>query len=251
MRAPHGLVIASVLLFGASGLAQPREGRRDFDALLRSAVQHYEAGQAAQAIGELERAYAMRPLPRLLYNLGRAHERAGDLRAAIDYYNRFLLTSPDAQAEAIAREALASAQRRQADEDRARAASTAADQQRALDAERVRAAATEQQRAEDDRRRQMTAPTHRRLTTPVIAMAGVTGAALVAGGILGGLALSAHASFDASHQGADRDSAYSRGTAFALGADVGFGVALVAAVTGVVLYFTQTPVPDEATAAAR
>ena len=82
-------------------------------------------------------------------------------------------------------------------------------------------------------------------------MAGVTGAALVAGGILGGLALSAHSSFDASHQGADRDGAYTRGTAFALGADVGFSVALVAAITGVVLYFTQTPVPDEATAAAR
>lgn len=243
-------VFTAALLGASLASAQPRESRREFDALLRSAVQHYEAGQAREAIVELERAYAIRPLPRLLYNLGRAHERAGSFSVAVDYYNRFLQTNPDAEAGAIAREAMATAQRRAAEARQAEQAQLAAQQatqQQALEAARAQAAEAERLRAEEERRRRLaTSSTHRRLTVPVLATGGVAVAAAVAGGVLGGLALSAQSDFDASHAGNDRASASDRGAALGLGADVAFGTALVAGVVAVVLYFTQTPVADPA-----
>ena len=246
----QGTVFATALLGASLAFGQPRDSRREFDALLRSAVQHYEAGQAREAIVELERAYAIRPLPRLLYNLGRAHERAGSFTVAVDYYNRFLQTNPDPEAGAIAREAMATAQRRAAETqqaEQARQAAAQAAQQQALEAARAQTAAAEQQRAEEDRRRQlaMTA-VHRRLTSPVMVTGGVAAAAVVAGGVLGGLALSAQADFNASHEGSNRAAAYDRGGSLALGADIAFGTALVAGVVAVVLYFTQSPVADPA-----
>lgn len=247
-----GLAVFGALVLAASaGAAQPRESRREFDALLRSAVQHYEAGQAQEAIVELERAYAMRPLPRLLYNLGRAHERAGSFAVAVDYYNRFLQTGPDAEAAAIAREALSTAQRRAAEAqqaDQARQSAAEAERQRALEAERARAAEVERQRAEEERRRQLSLTTRRRLTTPVLATGGVAVAAAIAGGVLGGLALSAQSDFNGSHAGNSRASAYDSGRGMALGADIAFGTALVAGVVAVVLYFVQPPTPDASTA---
>lgn len=248
MRAHLRPTLFAAAMLGASlAVAQPRESRREFDALLRSAVQHYEAGQAREAIVELERAYAMRPLPRLLYNLGRAHERAGSFSVAVDYYNRFLQTNPDGEAGAIAREALSTAQRRAAEvqaAEQARQAAEEAARQQALDAERARAAEAERQRAEDERRRLLATTTRRRLTTPVLVTGGVAVAAAVAGCILGGLALSAQSDFDGSRQGNARASAYDSGSAMALGADISFGTALVAGVVAVVLYFVQSPVSD-------
>lgn len=249
-RGLHGIVFTTALLGASLAFGQPRESRREFDALLRSAVQHYEAGQAREAIVDLERAYAIRPMPRLLYNLGRAHERAGSFAVAVDYYGRFLQTGPDAEAEAIAREAMATAQRR-ADEarraDQARQAAAQAAQQQAMEAARAQAAEAERRRAEDERRRQLaTAPRPRRITLPVMVSGGVAAAAAVAGGVLGGLALSAQSDFDASHAGNARASASDGGGALALGADIAFGTALVAGVVGVVLYFTQSPAADPA-----
>jgi len=251
MRTILQVAVFSTALLGASlASGQPRESRREFDALLRSAVQHYEAGQAREAIVELERAYAIRPMARLLYNLGRAHERAGSFSVAVDYYNRFLQTNPDAESGAIAREAMATAQRRAAEAqqaEQARLAGEQAAQQQALEAARAQAAEAERQRAEEERRRQMAAASmHRRLTVPVLATGGVAAAAAIAGGVMGGLALSAHSDFNASHAGNDRASAYDRGGAMALGADIAFGTAVVAGVVAVVLYFTQTPVADPA-----
>jgi iron complex outermembrane receptor protein len=243
-------VFTAALLVASAAAGQTRDQRREFDALLRSAVQHYEAGQAREAIVELERAYAIRPLPRLLYNLGRAHERAGSFTVAVDYYNRFLQTNPDAEAGAIAREAMATAQRRAAETqaaDQARQAAEQAAQQRALEAARAQAAEAERVRLEEERRRQLaTASAHRRLTVPVMAAGGVAVAGAIAGGVLGGLALSAQSDFNASRAGNDRAAAYDRGGGLALGADIAFGTALVAGVVAVVLYFTQTPAADPA-----
>lgn len=246
----HGTVFSTVLLGASLAFAQPRDSRREFDALLRSAVQHYEAGQAREAIGELERAYAIRPLPRLLYNLGRAHERAGSLTVAVDYYNRFLQTNPDAAAAAVAREAMATAQRRAAEAlqaERARVAAEQQAQQQALEVARAQTVAAERARAEEERRRQLVAASmHRRITVPVMVTASVAATAAIAGGVLGGLALLAQSDFNASHSGDNRAASYDRGGAMALGADISFGTALVAGAVAVVLYFTQSPVPDPA-----
>lgn len=236
------LSFAAALALALSAHAQPRESRREFDQLVRSAVQHYEAGESRAAIDDLQRAYAIRPLPRLLYNLGRAHEQAGEFGAAADYYRRFIATNPDADAAAVTQVALAEAERRQAaaaEAERQREAARHAEEERALAAERARAAEAERQRQEEQRRRSAVTLAPRRVTTPMVVLWGIAGAGAIAGGVLGGLALSAQGDWSASHQGDARASAYDRGTSMALGADIAIGAALVSGAVGLILYLVQ------------
>lgn len=234
--------LAAVLSLPIAVCAQPRESRREFDQLVRSAVQHYEANESRAAIADLQRAYAMRPLPRLLYNLGRAHEQAGEFGTAADYYRRFLATNPDAEAAAVTQEALGVAERRQAaatEAERQQQEARRAEEERALAAERARAAEAERQRLEDARRHGAMVLAPRRVTTPVIVLWGLAGAGVIAGSVLGGLALSSHNDWAASHQGDARASAYDSGTALGLGTDIAFGTALVSGAVGLILYLVQ------------
>ncbi len=57
------------------------------------------AGQIAEGIGLLERAYAIRPHPNVLYNLARAHERQGDLEATLRLLQSYVDTDPADAAE--------------------------------------------------------------------------------------------------------------------------------------------------------
>jgi tetratricopeptide (TPR) repeat protein len=235
----------------AAGVASGQERNREFDRLVRQAASAYDAHDSASAVTALERAYALRPVPRLLFNLGRAHEQRNDYATAADYYRRFLATSPDPQSTAVAQEALGIAERqvaRQAEEQRQRDAAAAAERQRSLDAARAQTLAAEQQRLEDERRRQSALTRPRRITTPVAIAWGVAGAGVVAGGILGGLALAARSDFDADRNGQARFDASSRASSMALGADIAFGTAVVAGVTGLVLFLIQptTVAPTEA-----
>ena len=237
-------------------LAQP-DGRRDFDRLIRSATAHYEAHQSREAIQDLERAYAIRPIPRLLYNLGRAYEQAEDYTTAADYYRRFVQSNPGGEELSVAQEALRTAERRaeQQAEDRRRRqeAAAAAERDRALAEAQARAAEAERQRIADaERQRQLREAARvrpRRVTTPMVVAWGVGGAALIAGGVMGGLSLAARSDFDASRMGQDRYDSYTRGTAMTLGADISFGVALAAGLTSLVLYLIQptTAPPTETT----
>ena len=248
------LALALVAL-PAALLAQP-DGRRDFDRLIRSATAHYEAHQSREAIQDLERAYAIRPIPRLLYNLGRAYEQAEDYTTAADYYRRFVQSNPGGEELSVAQEALRSAERRaeqQAEERRRQEAAAAAERDRALAEAQARAAEAERQRIADaERQRQLREAAQvrpRRVTTPMMVAWGVGGAALVAGGVMGGLSLAARSDFDASRMGQDRYDSYTRGTAMTLGADISFGVALAAGLTSLVLYLIQptTAPPTETT----
>jgi len=66
-------------------------------AALRAAKAHfrqgkafYEAGVYGDAIASYEKAYALAPLPELLFNIGQAHRMAGDKVKAIASYERYL-----------------------------------------------------------------------------------------------------------------------------------------------------------------
>lgn len=250
MSRARTLALTLALTLAAAG-ASGQERNREFDRLVRQAGVAYEAHDSATAVTALERAYALRPVPRLLFNLGRAHEQRSDYATAADYYRRFLATSPDPQSTAVAQEALGIAERqvaRQAEEQRQRDASLEAERQRSLDAARAQTMAAEQQRLEDERRRQVALTVPRRVTTPVAIAWGVAGVGAVAGGILGGLALSARSDFDGDRNGQSRFDASSRGSAMALGADIAFGAAVAAGVTGLILFLVQptTVAPTEA-----
>lgn len=57
----------------------------------------FNDGRFAAAAELLEQAYALQPAPNLLYNVGRAHQQAGQKQKAIDAYERYLAASPDAK----------------------------------------------------------------------------------------------------------------------------------------------------------
>lgn len=247
-------IVLVALVAPSAVLAQPRGSRREFDRLVHSAVDAYDAGRYDEAIAALERAYAIRPLPRVLYNLGRAHDQAGRFSTAADYYRRFLGTAPDTAAAAVAREALQTAERR-ANEQRTAEAQRQAEAEAQRQAETVarqRAELEAQRQAEAEHRRRILSAgfAPRRVTVPVAVLWGIAGAGAITGAVLGGLALSAQSDFDASRQGNDRATAYDTGTATALGADIALGTAIVAGVTGLVLFLVQPrhrlPVSDGA-----
>lgn len=237
--------LLAALAVGGEARAQTRDQRREFDRLVRSAVAHYERGENREAIQDLERAYALSPSPRLLYNLGRANEAAGDWAAATNYYQRFLDTNPERSAAQVAREALEVARRRAAEAERAdreRREAEAAQRERDVADARRRAAEAERERLRQQQQAVWMSVQPRRRVTPVITGLWVgAGAMGLAAGVLGGLALSAQSDLQGTREGLARSDAYERGTALAISTDVALGTALVAGIVGVVLYFTQSP----------
>lgn len=239
------MVALAVTVSGARADAQSREQRRQFDRLVRSAVAHYERGENREAIQDFERAYAINPSARLLYNLGRANEAAGDWSAAAGYYQRFLDSNPDRDATQVAREALEVARRRAAEiqtrEDERRAAE-AAQRERDIAEARQRAAIAERDRLQQQQRAAWTLVPPRRRVTPLITGLWVgAGAVGIAAAVLGGVSLAAQGDLQGTRDGQQRSDAYELGTATAIGADAAIGSAVVMGVVGVILYFTQTP----------
>ncbi len=65
------------------------------------ARRHFRAGMALisekqydEAIAELQQAYAIKPHPNVLFNIARAHEAAGRLPEAIEFYQKYLEANP-------------------------------------------------------------------------------------------------------------------------------------------------------------
>ena len=56
----------------------------------------YEYGDYNKALGEFNKAYELAPIPALMFNMGRCHEKLGDLKQAVRHYQRFLAAKPNA-----------------------------------------------------------------------------------------------------------------------------------------------------------
>ena len=241
--------VLALVLASPNAHAQGHGGHGEFDRLVRSAVSHYEAHEARAAIGDLERAFAIRPLPRLLYNLGRAHEQAGDWAAAADYYQRFLESRPDPEALAITQEALEVARRHVADErDAAAQRQAAITHARELEIARQQAAAETLRRAGLNRARTGVTQQEgsRRVTTPIAALWTAGGVAALTAGVLGGLALHESSDFASVRQDGARSDLVTRGTDYAWGCNIAVGVAAVTTILGFVLYLLESPQADGA-----
>jgi hypothetical protein len=83
---------------GADAPAAPPNVR----ALVSQAATQYGAGDFAGAAATLEKAYALQPAPRLLYNLARAHDKAGDWQEAYEDYRRYV-DGPGAEPDLVTR----------------------------------------------------------------------------------------------------------------------------------------------------
>lgn len=89
-----GALVVAVATLGRVAEAEPSaaDKRRAGELAAQSAV-HYKRGEFEIAAALLKQAYALYPEPNLLYNLGRTLEKQGDLKGAIEAYQRFLVTA--------------------------------------------------------------------------------------------------------------------------------------------------------------
>ena len=66
------------------------EARRYFQRGMRL----IESGRYSEGIASLQKAYSIRPHRNVLFNIGRAYARAGNVDRAVDYFERYLATNP-------------------------------------------------------------------------------------------------------------------------------------------------------------
>jgi len=89
----RGVVLVLLL-----GLALPAQADESAEGLakqyfVRARAEHAE-GRYAQAIADYQAAYALAPLPELLFNLGQCHRLSGRHAEAVLYYQRYLEVVP-------------------------------------------------------------------------------------------------------------------------------------------------------------
>lgn len=98
------LILVGLTGFGIVPTAQAQEEdsaqvARQVEDLNRQAAAEFRAGNFEEAIDLFEDAYALQPVPNLLYNIGRCYEQLEEWDEAIRYFERFI-TAPDVETQA-------------------------------------------------------------------------------------------------------------------------------------------------------
>jgi tetratricopeptide (TPR) repeat protein len=88
----------------AAGNAQKERARQ----LHEQGLRHYEAGQYGRAVAAYRKAYALVPVPGILFNLAQAYRLRGDCRRAHRAYRSFLRAAPGTPEAKLAEEHIAS-----------------------------------------------------------------------------------------------------------------------------------------------
>ncbi|MGA9524723.1 MAG: hypothetical protein WBV82_24910 [Myxococcaceae bacterium] len=222
-----------------------------FTQLVKQAERLYSTGKYKDSAEKLIEAYVYDPHPRLIYNIARAYDQAGELELALEFYQRYVKsregTDPTLlkrsalsidrvrelmkrREETKQREAQLSAEAKAAEE---RAAREAEAKRRAEGELRLREAATAEEQVKARGRARIAAYT----------LGGVAVAGLGTGAIFGLQSNGSRNQFRDAKTVAAKSELEARTRQQALIADIGFGVGLVAAVTAVILYPKG---PDEA-----
>ncbi len=226
-----------------------------FQDLVREAGEAYSAGQPERAISTLERAYALRPAPILLFNIGRAHELAGRYSTAIEFYDRFLASGPGEEQARAARNIRENARmlmsRRAGTPPPSETATPPAEEPRPtretphetpheapVATPPVAPAAPVIAPDVIDRR-----PRERELGTGSVLGIGVGACGLIAGVVLGVMTLGTLDQFASTDDTVMRAAIQDRGRMTALGADIAIGVGIVAIAVGLIGYVAQDTQP--------
>jgi tetratricopeptide (TPR) repeat protein len=224
MRVVSIVALALVLFIGTHAREAFAQGSmRQFQRYIDQATAAYQAGNADAAVEALGHAYEIRPVPIILFNIGRAHELGGHYAEAIQFYDRFLATNPEPDAAQGARDARQSAQHALEERQRAQAAAAAAS------SAPPPPGPTPHPRA----------ATGRPIRIHHIALVGGGGALAIAGVVFGVLALSNQSNFQNTQNPTLRATYQERGQRDAILADVGITVGVLAVAAGAVLYFLQ------------
>ncbi len=254
-----GLLMCPLVALSASKAEQ-----RQAAALVKKAGGLYEAGQYLDAAQTLEKAQALDPHPRILYNIARAYDQAGELKQALEHYQRYIGSTGGTDPTLLKRSSLAVDRLRglvaQQEETRLKAQ---AEQQRLEEEAKASQARAEaetlakqaaEQSAERGRRERLLAAQqgHDRSQLAAWVTAGVGVAALGTGGFFGfqayqtGLAESGPFRQAEVVEGPTGKQHYAdQAKNQALIADIAYGVGLVAAVSSVLLW-PKSPRPQVA-----
>jgi len=239
-------VLLGALSFASAARAAGSEAR--FKALLKEGERLYLAAKYHDAAEMLVKAYGVKPDHRVVYNIARAYDQAGDLQESMKYYELYI-DSPSGtdptllkrSSEAIERlkDTIAKAEAKAKAEADAKAKAEA-DAKAAEERAKAKAEADRQARAdaESARRAQVTAVLLSRQHRRILAYTtGGLGLIAVGGGVLFGVkASSDHNKFVQAQDVAAKDTYVSKVQSEALIADIGFGVGAAALVTAVIAY---------------
>lgn len=191
MRVPEALLsvavaVAIAIAPCADASAAPADSAEDAspkeraDALSDEAVQKFEAKDYEGAVELFEQAHQIDPQPNYLFNIGRVYEEKGDLEKAVEYYQRFVGESGvDLESRQIATERLKVL--------REALAQIREDERPAPSEGEGTAPATSGGDPSEDRPRDPERT--RKMRIAGYSLLGIGGAALIAGGAVGGVAL--------------------------------------------------------------
>jgi tetratricopeptide (TPR) repeat protein len=223
--------------------------------LVKDAGRAYQAGKYGEAAAMLKQAYESEPDPRLLYNIAKAEDQAGNLKEALDYYQRYVNSSEGTDSKLLKRSSQAidrlrglvakdeeekrlqeaERQRVEAEHQKAEAEARAAQERSAAEAAAARQA---QQEAEARNRAivegQITTRSRRRVVAWTAGGLGV--AAVGAGAYFGVTANNAYNQFHSAQTVTDKDTLANKTRNNALLADVGFAVGAALVATAVIVY---------------
>lgn len=209
----------TVVLAQAGEEMSSEERARQVEQLASQGAQAYRSGDFTSAIDFFERAYALEPVPNLLYNIAKSYEKQEKYQQAIDHYQKFAV-APEVDSEA-----------RQAALDRVDNLREIADIK-----EGDRGGGDDTSTGGRDRDQESSGPSK---TAAWLTMGG--GAALLATGVAFGLSASAAA--DEVQSGAtfeQRQDARDSGKTSALVADGAFIAGAVVTSLGLYLYFSDS-----------
>jgi tetratricopeptide (TPR) repeat protein len=228
--------------------------------LIREGERLYAAAKYREAAETLLKAHELDPNPRLVYNIARAYDQAGELKKSLDYYQQYVSSVEGTDPKLLKRSALSIDRIKgliAKDEEAARARQV--EQQRLADAQSAQKRAEEQAEAvrkaqeEAEAKRQAKARAEEeakasaraRSKTAFFAVGGLGVAAAASGGVFGYLAKQTYNQFHDATSVASKLSLESQAKRDALFADIGFGVGIAAAAAAVFLYPRGVPEPKK------
>lgn len=237
-----GALLGLLLLSSVSQAANPKAA-----ALIKEGDRLYKDNRYREAAEALKKAYDLEPAAVLLYNIARAFDQAGELQLALDTYRQFVgqegadlalvkkaNLAMDRLRTLVAREE-AGKQLQDADKKRLEDEARQAKERAAQEEEKSRA----QKLAYEAKEKAALAASQKKASGRLVAslaVGGVAVAGLGTGIALGVLAGSSKSSFNTAATVDEKKRFEADTRTRALIADVGFGVAIAAAATAIILF---------------
>src|SRR6267142_1721047 len=102
LAAARGKIHAALLLAALAAPAALADARADAKRHFREGMSLISAGQIEKGIAELKQAYAIKPHPDVLYDIGKAYVDLGNIPEALNYFRQYVATDPADKEQVLA-----------------------------------------------------------------------------------------------------------------------------------------------------